>query len=133
MCTDGTGFYTCKECHQTESLLNHITADHKEEEQWENRRNVGENSCNSGDGTDQRVQSLMFMMMMMKLFIRSLDNTVCSIFIWRWNWQSVPKRRHINFRRPGITPKKKRIQLIICVIFYSCKLKIPLTTIKVPH
>jgi hypothetical protein len=30
----------------------------------EDRRNVGENSCNSGDGTDQRVQSLMFMMMM---------------------------------------------------------------------
>jgi hypothetical protein len=27
--------------------------------------NVGENSCNSGDGKDQRVQSLMFMMMMM--------------------------------------------------------------------
>ena len=29
----------------------------------EDRRNVGEYSCNSGDGTDQRVQSLMFMMM----------------------------------------------------------------------
>ena len=29
----------------------------------EDRRNVGESSCNSGDGTDQRVQSLMFMMM----------------------------------------------------------------------
>ena len=25
---------------------------------------VGENSCNSGDGTDQRVQSLMYMMML---------------------------------------------------------------------
>jgi len=25
--------------------------------------NVGENSCNSGDGTDQRGQSFMFMMM----------------------------------------------------------------------
>jgi hypothetical protein len=62
--TDGTGFYTCKECHQTESLWNYITTDHKEEEQLEDRRNVGENNCNSGDGTDQRVQSLMFMMMM---------------------------------------------------------------------
>jgi len=30
----------------------------------EDRRNVGECSCNSGDGTDQRVQSLMFTMMM---------------------------------------------------------------------
>ena len=29
----------------------------------EDRRNVGESSCNFGDGTDQRVQSLMFMMM----------------------------------------------------------------------
>jgi len=61
--TDGTGFYTCKKCHQTEFLWNHITTDHKEEEQLEDRRNVGENGCNSGDGTDQRVQSLMFMMM----------------------------------------------------------------------
>ena len=59
MNTDGTGFYTCKECHQTESLWNHITTDHKEEERLEHRRKVGENSCNSGDGTVQKVQSLM--------------------------------------------------------------------------
>ena len=31
--------------------------------QLEDRRNVGESSCNFGDGTDQRVQSLMSMMM----------------------------------------------------------------------
>jgi len=30
----------------------------------EDRRNVGESSCNFGDRTDQRVQFLMFMMMM---------------------------------------------------------------------
>jgi len=64
-----TGFYTCKECHQTESLWNHITTDQKEEEQLEDRRNVGENSCNSGDETDQRAQSLMFMMMVMPMQI----------------------------------------------------------------
>ena len=29
----------------------------------EDQRNVGESSCKSEDGTDQRVQSLMFMMM----------------------------------------------------------------------
>ena len=29
------------------------TTDHKEGEQLEARRNVGENSCSSGDGTDQ--------------------------------------------------------------------------------
>ena len=63
MNTDVTGIYTCKECHQTESLWNHITTDHKEEEQLEDRRNVGESGCNSGDGTDQRVQSLMVIMM----------------------------------------------------------------------
>jgi len=35
----------------------------------EDRRNVGEVSCNSGDGTDQRVESMMFMMMMMIIYI----------------------------------------------------------------
>jgi preprotein translocase subunit SecG len=40
---------------------------HTEGEQLEDRRNVGESSCNSGDGTDQRVHYLMFMMMMMMI------------------------------------------------------------------
>jgi hypothetical protein len=44
----------------------------KEGEQLEDRRNVGGSSCNSEDGTDQKVQSLMFMMMMMILFDRCL-------------------------------------------------------------
>jgi len=44
---------------------NHNTTDHTEGEQLEDRRNVGESSCNFGDGTDQKVQSLMFMMMIM--------------------------------------------------------------------
>jgi len=26
--------------------------------------------------------------------------------LWRWNRESVPKRRHIKFRRQGITQKK---------------------------
>ena len=76
MNTDGTGFYTCRECHQTESLWNHITTDHKEEEQLEDRRNVGENSCNSGDGTDQRVQSLIFMMMILLRMI-NIAEKIC--------------------------------------------------------
>ena len=46
-------------------VINHTTADHKEGEQLEDRRNVGKSSCNSGEGTDQRVQSLMFMMTML--------------------------------------------------------------------
>ena len=32
-------------------------------------KNVGESSCNPGDGTDQRVQSLTFMMMMMMMMM----------------------------------------------------------------
>ena len=47
--------------------FDHTTTDHKEGEQLEDRRNVGENTCNFGDGTDQRVQSLMLMMMMMMM------------------------------------------------------------------
>ena len=65
MNTDGTGFHTCKECHKTESLWNHTATDHKEGEQLEDRRSVGASSCTCGDGTDQRVQSLMPVMMMM--------------------------------------------------------------------
>ena len=42
-----------------------LLTDHKQEQQLEDRRNVGESSCNSGDRTDQRVQSLMFKMTMM--------------------------------------------------------------------
>ena len=52
------------ERHKTESLLNRTTTDHKEGEQLEDRRNVGESCYNFEDGTDPRVQSLMFMMMM---------------------------------------------------------------------
>ena len=66
MNTDGTGFHTCKEWHKTESLCNHTATDRKEGEQWVDRRSVGASSCNCGDGTDQRVQSLMFMMMLHK-------------------------------------------------------------------
>jgi len=44
--------YTCKDYHQTESLWNHITTDHKKEEQLEDQRKDGENGCNSVDGTD---------------------------------------------------------------------------------
>jgi len=48
---------------------NHTTTDHKEGEQLEDRRSVCASSCNSGNGTDQRVQSLMFMMMMMMMYL----------------------------------------------------------------
>ena len=48
-----------------QSLWNHTTTDHKEGGQLEDRRSVGASSCNSVDGTGQRVQSLMIMIMMM--------------------------------------------------------------------
>ena len=67
--TEGTGFFTCKECDKTESLWNHNTTDHKEVEQLEDRKSVGVSSCNSGDGMGQRVQSLVYMMMMMMMMM----------------------------------------------------------------
>jgi hypothetical protein len=60
--TERTGFYTCKEFHKTESLQNHTTTVHREREKLGDQRNVGESSCNCGDGTGQRTHSLMFMM-----------------------------------------------------------------------
>jgi len=42
---------------------------HKEGEQLEDRRSVGARSCNSGEGTDQRVQTLMFIMMYLVLHV----------------------------------------------------------------
>jgi hypothetical protein len=42
----------------------------------EDRRNFGESSCNSGDVTDQRVQSLMLRMMMMIMMIKHIKQKV---------------------------------------------------------
>jgi len=38
------------------------------------KTHIGESGCNSGDGTDQRVQSLMFMMIMMMMMIKTRFN-----------------------------------------------------------
>jgi len=59
----------------TESLCNHTASDHKEGE-LEDRRNNGESSCNFGDGTDQRVHSLMFMMMMASEWQKNIQTKV---------------------------------------------------------
>ena len=79
--------HTCKECHKTESLWKHNTTDHKEGEQLEDRRSVGAYNCNCGDGTDQRVQSLMFMMMMMTLHWLCYWRTFCLL---RLNYDMPP-------------------------------------------
>ena len=63
MNTEGTGFYTCKECR-----WKHTTIIHKEREQSGGQRNVGKSSCNCGDGTGRMAQPLMFMMMMMMIY-----------------------------------------------------------------
>jgi len=57
----------------------HTTTDHKEGEQLEDRRSVGASSFNSGDGTDQRAQSLIFIMMMMMMM-----DLVCPQFPIQW-------------------------------------------------
>ena len=78
MNTDGTGFNTCKECHKTESLSNHTATDRKEGEQLEDQRSVGASSCNCGNGTDQWVQSLMFMVMILNFLLSNYTtNAVC--------------------------------------------------------
>jgi hypothetical protein len=51
MYIEGTGFYTCKERHKTESLRNHAATAHRDRERLGDRINVGESSCNCGDGT----------------------------------------------------------------------------------
>jgi hypothetical protein len=51
---------------------NHTITDHKEGEQSDDRRSVGSSRCNSGDGTDQRVQSLMFILVMMVMIIKHI-------------------------------------------------------------
>jgi hypothetical protein len=54
----------------------------------EDLRNVGESSCNSGDGTDQRVQSLMFMMMMMMMSVPDIITFHCDkmLFLLKRSW-----------------------------------------------
>ena len=76
------------------------------------RRNVGESSCNSGDGTDQRIQSLMFIMMInWKGLERALlayfqihvpDNTKKTIRNFREEGQS--KDRNFNTDSPEHKP-----------------------------
>jgi hypothetical protein len=73
MYIEGTGFYTFKERHKTESLQNHTATAHREREQLGDQRNVGESSCKSGDGTGQMTQTLMFMMMMTMMMMIHCD------------------------------------------------------------
>jgi len=54
------------------------TTDHKEGEQFEDRTSIGASSCNSGDGMDQKVQSLMFMMMMMMILMQKWGERIFS-------------------------------------------------------
>jgi hypothetical protein len=98
MYIEGTGFYTFKECHKTESLRNHTTTAHKEREQLGDRRNAGENSCNSGDGTGQMAQHLMFMMM---IFIWTLFLQIGSAMAQAVSSRSVNKPCGIRVAQCG--------------------------------
>jgi len=85
---------------QNESLWNHTTTDHKEGEQLEDRKSVGASSCNSGDGTDQRIQSLMFMIMMMiKNFFIWKRETQNYIYIYIYTHTWCPRRNVPDFGR----------------------------------
>ena len=66
----------------------------QEGEQLEDRRRVGASSCNSGDRTDQRVQSLMFMTMMISGMTYKL-NVVITGFETVHTFQTCPK--HVQF------------------------------------
>jgi len=83
MNTDWTGLYTCKECLKTESRWNHTTTDHKEREELKDRRIVGENSCNSGDGTDQSGPIL-------DVYDDYDDGYILEYKILYWLWSVVP-------------------------------------------
>ena len=50
-------------------------------------------------------------------------NYSCLHHQWRWNWQSVPKRRNITFRRRSVTQKKEYNEVkILCHQHLSHKL-----------
>jgi hypothetical protein len=70
----------------------------------EDRKNFGESSYNSGDGTDQRVQSLMFMMMTMMMMMMMM-------MMWRYDGRDqhiflLPRNDTVWF-----VPKIRRRQL----------------------
>ena len=67
-----------------QSLWNHTTTDHKEGEQLEDRRSVGASNCNSVDGTGQRVQSLIFMIMMMVVIPYAPFSTMAMLLFQPW-------------------------------------------------
>jgi len=53
-----------------------LLQDHKEGEQLEDQRKVGGSNCSFGGGTDQRVQSFMFKMIMIMNLCRENPNLV---------------------------------------------------------
>jgi hypothetical protein len=103
-------------CLRSKSRLNatHIMKEqactlHKEREQFGDQRNVGESSCNSGDGTGQMAQPLMFMMIMMMMMMTSLCRGICHqgcgyvVFV---GLPIVPsERKQIQILRHSITPQ----------------------------
>jgi len=125
MNTDGTGFNNCKECHKTGSLWNHTTTDHKEGEQLEDRRNVGESSCNFEQGTDQTVQSLMFMMMMM------MKMMTCGSCKWSLSVRFSEKNFQVFFYPTRATCPAKLI--FICLITVLLKVLTRSSNREAPH
>ena len=84
----------------------------------EDRRSVGANSCNSGDGTDQRVQSLMFMMMITNIFLFT-DCPLYTLLIHRLLSLHSSSYSHIHFLTTLSISKttQRRSSLVLSAIF----------------
>ena len=83
----------------------------------EDQRKVGESSCNSGDGTDQMVQSLMFMMMMMMTIIAlrcsQRFSSYRSVNAFRLGYKNQPVNHASNFKIFAKMPSAKFDQNIV--------------------
>ena len=127
MNTGGTGIFNCKECHKTESLWNHTTTGHKEGEQLEDRRSVGASNCNSGDGTDQRAQSLMFMMIVLLIpkNVNTLKKSIAAVLFTpkitrRISWRQSPPS-FVRIRRPTAwVMRQPSTGMYHLVLLYMC-------------
>ena len=89
----------------------------------EDRRSVGASSCNSGDGTDQRVQSLMFMMMMMMFMMMMM---MMMYMFGPLLWPSSGRCHTKDELQKRTDPLNKcEISRFKCFVQYSIYVKIP--------
>jgi len=83
----------------------------------EDRRNVGERSCNFGDGTDQRVQSLKFMMIIIFVVVVVVgrNSVVCIATCYSLDNPGIEFRRGLDFLHfsgPVLSPTHHPVQWV---------------------